>query len=490
MRLITKLEKSREFWFLVILSFIFFLFRLPSLFEPYWYGDEGIYQAIGVTLRNGGTIYQDAFDNKPPLLFVIYNLLNGEQYLLRLASLVFGTASVWTFFLLVKKLFSENRSGKITYTVTAIFAILFGLPIIEGNIANSENFMLLPIIMSALLILYSLSEKTEDRRNVLLLSSGVILSLAFLTKIVAIFDMLAFLSFLTIFHLKKSGGLEIRKIYFFLVGFILPVFITSIYFLLTANFKNFMDASLFSNISYVGLGNSLLIPQGLLFVKAGVLGLFLYIIFRKRKELDSASLFVLVWFIFSLFNSFFSQRPYIHYLLVFLPSFCLFIGLLLWNKKLRRTLSVAFIFTLVIVLSNFPLHYEYKTVGYYNNFLDFVGGKKPINDYVRFFDKRAVTDYKIASFINSNTTDADSIYLWGNNAQVYKMTNKIPPHRYTVLYHVTSYSDGPSLVTDSLTSKKPKFIVIMQDKELLPFSLFNYRERIKIDNALIYERIN
>ena len=70
------------------------------------------------------------------------------------------------------------------------------------------------------------------------------------------------------------------------------------------------------------------------------------------------------------------------------------------------------------------------------------------------------------------------------------MTNKIPPHRYTVLYHVTSYSDGPSLVTDSLTRKKPKFIVIMQDKELLPFSLFNYKERIKIDNALIYERIN
>ena len=304
MRLITRLEKSREFWFLVILSFIFFLFRLPSLFEPYWYGDEGIYQAIGVTLRNGGTIYQDAFDNKPPLLFVIYNLLNGEQYLLRLASLVFGTASVWTFFLLVKKLFSENRSGKITYTVTAIFAILFSLPIIEGNIANSENFMLLPIIMSALLILYSLSEKTEDRRNALLVSGGVILSLAFLTKIVAIFDMLAFLSFLTIFHLKKNGGLEIRKIYFFLVGFILPVFITSIYFLLTANFKNFMDASLFSNISYVGLGNFLLIPQGLLFVKAGALGLFLYIIFRKRKELDSTSLFVLIWFIFSLFNSF------------------------------------------------------------------------------------------------------------------------------------------------------------------------------------------
>ena len=149
MRLIERLEKSREFWFLLALSLVFFLLRLPSLFEPYWYGDEGIYQAIGITLRDGGTLYQDAFDNKPPLLYVIYAIFNSEQYLVRAASLVFGIASVWAYLLLAKLLFPK-KSRWILYFTTALFAVLFGLPLLEGNIANAENFMLFPIISSAI----------------------------------------------------------------------------------------------------------------------------------------------------------------------------------------------------------------------------------------------------------------------------------------------------------------------------------------------------
>ncbi len=487
MRFIERIEKERSFWFLLILSVIFFILRLPSLFEPYWYGDEGIYQAIGITLRDGGTIYQDAFDNKPPLLYVIYALFNSEQYLIRAASLIFGLFSVWVFFLLSKELFQKAKSW-IIYLITGLFAILFGLPLIEGNIANSENFMLFPIILSSLLVFLSLKEESGNRRNTILFLSGFVLSLAFLIKIVAIFDLLAFFVFLTIFNFRSFGRLWLNRIYFILVGFSVPVFITSLYFLITDNFRNFLNASLFSNISYVERDNSIFFAQDLLIAKAALLFFFVYAIFKKRGLLNKASIFILVWFAFSLFNAFFSHRPYIHYLLVLLPSFCLFIGLLFWDKKLRDILTVSLIFIVVILLSNFPLFY--KTAWYYQNFWNFLSGKKSNIEYMSFFDKRAVIDYKIANYINAKTNREDSIYIWGNNAQVYKMTEKIPPHRYTVLYHVTSYKDGFPLTIDSLNSKNPKFIVIMQDIDLLPISLYNYRLAMEIDNAQIYERVN
>ncbi len=487
MRLIERLEKSRSFWFLLILSVIFFMLRLPSLFEPYWYGDEGIYQAIGMVLRDGGTIYKDAFDNKPPLLYVIYAIFNSEQYLIRALSLVFGLLSIWVFFRLSKELF-QKRKDWVIYFITGGFAILFGLPLIEGNIANAENFMLLPIISSAVLVLVSLRHTSEDRRNITLFLAGGAIGLAFLIKIVAIFDLAAFFVFLAVINFKKFGEFKFKRIYFLLVGFSLPVFITSLYFLITSNFRNFMNASLFSNISYVGKDNSIFFTQDLLIAKAILLLFFAYVILKKIKLLSTTSIFVLVWLGFSFFNAFFSQRPYIHYLLVILPSFCLFVGLMIREKKLQKILTVSFVFLLVFLLSSFPLYY--KTIAYYFNFIDFLKGGKSSIQYISFFDKRAVTDYKIANYMNSKTGEEDSIYLWGNNAQVYKMTGKIPPHRYTVLYHVTSYKDGFPLTISSLNSKKPKFIVIMQDKDLLPISLYDYRLTMEIENAQIYERVN
>ena len=68
MKLLARLEKSHSFWFLLIISSLFFLLRLPSLFEPYWYGDEGIYQAVAMLVNNGAHLYSGAWENKPPLL--------------------------------------------------------------------------------------------------------------------------------------------------------------------------------------------------------------------------------------------------------------------------------------------------------------------------------------------------------------------------------------------------------------------------------------
>jgi len=192
MQVLRKLEKSRGYWFLLITSFFFFLLRLPSLFEPYWYGDEGIYQVLGIAMNQHRLLYRDIWDNKPPLLYFVYSIFGSDQFWVRLFSLLVGLLTVIAFYFLVRKLFEKER---IVWITTALFTLLFGLPLLEGNIANAENFMLLPIITAGFLVLKSTETKIPNAKYKLLLTAGFLLGVAFLFKIVAVFDFGALLVF-------------------------------------------------------------------------------------------------------------------------------------------------------------------------------------------------------------------------------------------------------------------------------------------------------
>lgn len=493
MKFLQKLEKIRDFWFLLITSFFFFLLRLPSLFEPYWYGDEGIYQVLGIAMNQHRLLYRDIWDNKPPLLYFVYSLFNSDQFWVRLFSLIIGLLTVIAFYFLAKKLFEKE---KIVWASTALFALLFGLPLLEGNIANAENFMLLPIITAGYLVLQSSEYKILNTKYLILFFSGVLLSIAFLFKIVAVFDFGALLVFLVFadssFSFKnllkrKTLIFEIEKVASFVLGFVLPIILTAAVFLFNDALSYFIKAVLFSNVGYVGYGNKLIIPQGFLILKLTMLGLFCLFIYAKRKSLSFPSMFVWLWLAFSLFNAFFSQRPYTHYLLTLLPAFCLLVGFFLFDKKRQRFTLLVLVLTLIILIKSFWFFAKFPF--YYANFVLFITNQKSVSSYEAFFDRNTPIDYELAAYIALHTNPRDSIFIWGNNAQLYKLTDKLPPGKYAAAYHITSYPDGISNTKAGILMKKPKLIVIMPNVGRIPFSLLNYREKITINKVLVYERI-
>jgi hypothetical protein len=484
MKRIARLEKNKSFWFLLFISFIFFILRWPSLFEPYWYGDEGIYQAVGMLINDGQKLYSGAWDNKPPLLYVLYAIFNSDQFIVRIVSLIFGLLSVWVFYLLSDKLFSKSK--KAAYVSTSIFAVLFGTKILEGNIANAENFMLLPIITSAYLVV-----STDFIKKILIhrytFIAGLVLSTAFLTKIVAVFDFLAFSSFLFVDPEKSFKDKFKERLIPFALGFAIPVIATFIYFFATNNFKDFFDAFLFSNVVYVGYGNEFIIPQGLLYLKAFILFSFVGILFFKRKSVSRNFLFISIWFAFSLFNAFFSHRPYTHYLLVLLPSFALMIGAIIADKKERLLLIAFLIIGILAVHNTFKLNVK-KVVPYYMNMVNFCGNKKDVASYQGFFDWNTPRDYELARYIKSNTNSEDRIFIWGNNAQLYKLSDKTPIMRYTVAYHITNYKTGISEMENAIKNKKPRLIIVMPNVPEFPLPLTGYEEKINLKDVLIYEK--
>ncbi len=495
MRLIAKAEKSKDVWFLLLASFVFFLLRLPSLFEPYWYGDEGIYQVLGIALRNGRLLYRDIWDNKPPLLYLLYALFNSDQFALRFVSIIFGILAIIVFFVLVKKLFQNKQSGQnIVFITTLLFAVLFGLPLLEGNIANAENFILFPILFAAFFIFDIIPAKKQG----ILFFSGLLLGVAFLFKVVAVFDFAAFFLFILFINLPVKVSLKsslIRKnfdnllqpLLIFVIGFLIPILISILFFLTAGAFKEFLQATFLQNVSYVGYGNKFFIPQGFLFFKLFLLILFTIFLFTKRNKFSKTTLFILLWFSFSLFNAYFAQRPYTHYLLVLLPSFILLLGLLFWDKKYQLINASIFIIFLLFIVKDF--NFYGKTIFYYQNFLSFIMGKKTVSSYQAFFDRQTAVDYEIAQFIKMRTTNKDTIFVWGNNAQIYTLSNKLPPGKYAVAYHITGYKDGIKNTQKAVLDKKVKFIVVLPDQGNIPFSLYNYGRGVRIDNTVIYERI-
>ncbi len=495
MKFLTRIEKSKEFWFLLVTTVIFFLLRLPSLFEPYWYGDEGIYEVIGFALRHGRLLYSDIWDNKPPVLYLIYALFSGDQMAAKFLSLLAGIFATWAIFFLSKKLFQQFLPSAIT---TSVFAFLFAIPLIEGNIANAENFMLLPNILAGLLVWKAVKQNHKESSifnlpsSILyLLLAGLLLGISFLTKVVAMFDLSAFAVFIFILALDSFSlqhvFTSIKRVIPLVVGFLIPIFICAGFFIIHHTFSIFIHATLFSNVGYVNYGNQFLIPQGFLILKTLLVGIVVLFFLLWRKRVTKETLFIFLWIAFSLYAALFSGRPYTHYALVLLPGVTLCIGLLVTHQRLRILYGTILFFLVIFVLRSFTFYAH--PLGYYENFLGYVLDGKSEVAYQSFFDPIVPRDYALAQFINLSNKKNAGVLVWGNSGQIYKLTNTLPAGRFIVAYHMTMTPKNIQEAKMTFLQHPPHFIIALPNQDTIPFPLSGYQERIIIDSALVYEHV-
>jgi hypothetical protein len=523
MKFFARLEKTTTTWLLILVCVIFALLRLPSIIEPYWYGDEGIYEVVGQAMNHGHLLYRDIWDNKPPLLYVIYYFANGDQATVKIFSLIVGLMTIIAFYFLSQKVFNKQ---KISITLTSIFALLFATPLLEANIANAEDFILLPVIIAGILI-YDASKinktinfsflgsgngrvflKTIEFKYLL---AGLLLGVAFLFKIVAVFDLAAFLTFVIILKLPKNlsssqykktdrnvSGIMNYKLwktiilpnsFFIILGFLVPFFLTILYFASNYALPDFFQSVFAGNVDYVGWQNNLLgVPQGLLLIKILLLGGGITLLLTNRKRLTEPALFVLTWLLFSLFNVYFSGRPYTHYAIVLLPSFCLFIGTFFtFDSLLNKTRILV---TLLILSVALFYQFRFNFTGsflYYQNVIAFLNNQKSIDAYRSFFDQKTPRDYAVANFISTQTKASDSIFVWGNNPEIYALSNKTPIGKYAVAYHIYQ-NNAFNETQNELNTKKPKYIIVLKESQPLPFTIPIYIMRYNISGATIYER--
>ena len=138
--------------------------RIPLLNVPFE-RDEGEYAYIAWRLGHNELPYRDWVDQKPPAIFWVYRaaltLPLEPIRAVHFAALLFAAASGCALFLLARRLMNQFWA----FMAAALFTLLSADPFAQGTAANTEVFMLLPLILAQIAFL----KVADNPRNVLLI---------------------------------------------------------------------------------------------------------------------------------------------------------------------------------------------------------------------------------------------------------------------------------------------------------------------------------
>ncbi|MDQ3008225.1 MAG: hypothetical protein M3Q81_01365 [bacterium] len=516
---------SRHWPLLVILSLLIIL-RIPSFFEPYWYGDEGIYLTLGNAMRHGERLYAEIIDHKTPIIYYLAMTPTQMQFRILLVAWMLVTT---TAFYAVSRMVMRN--SVLAVLTTLLFMIATTIPMYEGHLPNGELFVMGFVMVAGWLWLRSplgaslRSEKfaTITKNNLGILSlptavGSVLFGLAVLTKVPALFDVIAFFSILW-FSAWRTVILKVSSIKEKLAGtqsyiktiiglgllFLLPILLSMVYFIARGSGQAYLDYGLLYNFRYAGSWQPAFPAEiySILFsfmgktaiLAGGLLGLTL-----ASRWLQPRWQWTAAWFLLALFASILSNRPYPHYFLQAVPPLFLLIGITLDSvlKMRQQSITVAVQVALsavavVMTIGTIQLLdvYTYPTVKYYQRWADLMTGRIDIMTYRDSFDGLMTDNYKATEIITQSNNPY--LFIWGTNPVLYAQTKKVPTGRFTVSFHIKDFNAYEETM-QSVLDREPTFIVVMNNEKtelpgLTEYLTEYYVAHSNFDNFTVWMRL-
>jgi hypothetical protein len=502
---------------LALLLAVVFL-RIPTLAEPYWYGDEAIYLTIGNSLRAGEQMYVDIIDHKTPLIYY-FAAAAGTQFGFRLMTAGVAVVSTAAFFLLTKDFFIKLRWRILA---TSIFIAYTNLPRFEGNIPNGELYVMMFVLL-ALVVLQTtkfyrsfFAEKARaitpvqaanDTKNVLtLLATGFLFGLATLTKVPAIFDfaivgVMAWFIGVEIFTSNTQSTTRWKKLHFvalelgiLLTGWIVCILASVLYFAARGSLEAYIDFGLFYNFRYAGswmpeFGSPVIAFFFTLKGKVLLLGSWILLLTAIRKYLTPKFIFSISWIALTILAATLSNRPYPHYFLQVFPAIALLIAQLAellssalsswkamnvsnkWrlNEEMTRQLVqvTAALIMIIVFLSTLRLLdvTPYPTKKYYSLFFQLLTKKVTWEEYRDQFNPLLKDNYRVAKMLRQNPEK--ELFIWGDNPLLYALTNKNPVGRFIVSFHIDDFKAHEESLS-AVKTKSPTYVIVMKDRAPLP----------------------
>ena len=465
------------------------LMRLPSLFEPSRYADEDIYLTIGRAMRRGLLLYRDIYDNKTPLIYVVA-MIAGNVMWFRFILMIWNLVNVSLFWGVAKKLLSNKRGVIMT---TVLFAVFTTLPLLEGEIANGEVFMIMPVTAAIYLILAKTGHLAEKKINYLW--AGLLWSVAFLFKSPPLVELFGLFFFMTIYLAESFRDLIRRffdlRLWLLGIGFLVPILASVLYFFANGIGGLYLRSALLQNFSYLSSwggekGDSMT-------TRALVMVAVLALVWMLRKKLGNNFGLIAIWAITAIFGSFLSGRPYPHYLIEVVGPVALLIGFVLFQTSVYRTLlGILVVLLLALGIVRYKFWY-YKSLPYYQNFVSYVFGQKSKEQFYNFWGDNVTRNHEAAAFIDQITSANERVFVWGTEPALYVISDRIPAVKYVVSYHIIEFS-AQGEVGERLAKERPKIIVVDRSEpgkfgELYGIINENYALAGTFGDLLVYLRI-
>ncbi|MBI4035061.1 MAG: hypothetical protein HY381_01530 [Candidatus Chisholmbacteria bacterium] len=460
---------------LIVLLAVVIMLRLPSLFEPYWYGDEQIYLTIGQGVRKGLVLYRDITDypNKPPLIYLLAAVVGSVfwfKFMLLLWNMVHVMAVNW----LLKQMWGDKKW--LVWGGNVAFILLTSLPILEGNIANGEIFMTMPVTLAMLLL-------WKQQYFV----AGLMFALGFLFKIPVAAEVVAAI---LIFWWFKNKLID-RGLVSFGLGFGIPIVMVLLIWQAMGVGPIELAKNAVGSAGYVSAWQSrwLSLPGrlGLVVIGSGI-------VYGLRKRLGAGLVLGVTWLMWALWGATLSGRPYPHYFIQIVVAVIITLGATLAGREKRLRVMVGGVGLALVAVALVVLKVKPYPVGaYYANWGKFLTGQKSFSEYVAWFDRRMPRNYALAYYLKAHTSPEEKIYIWGNQPDVYVMAERLPVGRLVASFHVEDLQ-AYGATMEWLKQNPPAYVVMMADEERgfeeLKYWVDKYYVEVeKIDEAKVYRRL-
>ncbi|MFH1129665.1 MAG: glycosyltransferase family 39 protein [Patescibacteria group bacterium] len=445
-----------------IIIFILFIFLFVLLFwnsfSAPFERDEGEYAYSAWLLRSGGTPYQDSFLQKPPL--IIYTYWLGQMISPLAVWPPRALAAIFVFLTsILIYLIATKEWGKIVGTFSAfLFLPLISFPPLSPFAANTEKFMILPIVaLLALFVYYKNSRKSWPY-----ILAGLFSALAIFYKPIC----LPVILFIIIFWLFKLYRSVVPRKLFIIAKPILLIGMTAIVVaivLLVPFFKvwhNFFQEVFIFNLSYVNAFVNPLANFGgylLTFLHYWWILLFLLIglLFKRPKNIlyYFVLLFVLLLTVFS------TPSGLGHYYLILMPFLALFCGasfgsFLESSTGKQKALTTIIILPIVLLIMLSPFQKQF-----------FMSPQK-LSEWVYGTVNPFGESQEVASHLAKITNVNDFVFVAGSEPQIYYYAQRKSPTRFVITYPFnlpTPYKEQyQTEAMNDLEKNLPQAIVVSQ----------------------------
>jgi hypothetical protein len=439
-----------------------FALRYPSFYEPRWYGDEGIFAAIAQNMREGRTLYAQAWDNKPPLIYFTYagiqSLFGTGVFALHLVTTLVVLSTQISVMAIALRLAGWRRA----LVAGLVFATLMDTPIIEGDLAMTETFMILPASLAVLAFVVAEGREEGRRRFALYLASGLLLGIAAGYKQVAILDLAAIASMIALTHERPMRALAPLATGFSAVQIVLAAF-----FVADGAFGGYWYAVAGS----LGLYSDMAPAAGPLVRLSGFLPSLMVLawLVRRRQlgEPITLAMFPALWLAFDVAGATSSTFPFPHYLQQAAPALALTVAtnpLSIEKEQLSRALlGVTAVLVAAVVTGQFAIAFRERRqldpVRYYRTFVEHRFGTMSDLDYEYAFDGKAVAVNDIVSYIDRDGAGT-SVYTWSELPWIYPAGGYRNPARYYTSFLGEFIPGAKPQILRDLNRDPPDYVVV------------------------------
>lgn len=480
----TKNDLAIIYSFLLIIFTI--LFAYPSLNYPFG-SDQGVFAYMARIILKGGAPYKDAWDIKPPGIYLLYALgmkiFGDSMQSIRIFDLCFTLSSVLLIFYLVKKLFNEHSAF-----ISAFFYIFYYYINDFHVLAQSESFCNLFILITFLflyLVLTSPRERPNFRIHFFCFLIGIFSVLTVWIKPAAISISLISLYFIIEKWIKEKNTLKLVNgiILFFAGGFGVSI-LFFIYLLRKDALMDFLytifiwdkkysvilyKAGWTEFIKTMSIPLLYFIKYHLPFLILALIGMIITVI----KSRDFGHHFVLGYFLATLLCLLFQGKFfYYHWLTCYIPM-SIFIGNLFYLsiKNYKKIYPIIFILVALILIYIYTIEkylFSFKFIMaykmghiseevYYRGFGGY-GSLEPGH-----FSFQA--NYEVADYIKNHTNNEDPILIFSFSSVPYYLSKREAPTRFFFNVPVIapwSNKDWRKEFLNDIKWNPPKYFIFIQ----------------------------